>query len=320
MMSLGREAAMARAAKKNVEAAEVVPNEDIERKQSVQKALKSASPAVGAPAKRRTFVLAVTNLKGGVAKTTTACNVGWGMVDAGLTCLIVDLDMQANATSDLGFDIAQVQENGLSMASVLRGQNDLDDILLQYSDTNLWIAPSAKALTDVERQLSTEIGGEKRLSQKLNAVRERFDVIIFDCGPNLNLLTINALSMADFLIIPVQTEYLAAHGTLSLLDTVSQVRDNYNPGLTILPILPTMFSERNSQEQATLGELRQLVSDIVPIFDPVPRATVFSKASASGHPALRASGRSKAVGTYRNYVKMILSKMKVAQTINRQAD
>jgi chromosome partitioning protein len=319
-MYLGGEAAMARAAKKKAEAADIVPSEDAERKQPTQKALKAASPAVGGPASKRTYILAVTNLKGGVAKTTTACNVGWGMVDSGLTCLIVDLDMQANATSDLGFDIAQVQENGLSMASVLRGQNDMDDILLQYSDTNLWVAPSAKALTDVERQLSTEIGGEKRLSQKVNNVRERFDVIIFDCGPNLNLLTINALSMADFLIIPVQTEYLAAHGTLSLLDTVSQVRDNYNPGLTILPILPTMFSERNSQEQATLGELRQLVSDIVPIFDPVPRATVFSKASASGHPALRACGRSKAVGTYRDYVQMIISKMKAAQTTNRQAD
>jgi chromosome partitioning protein len=319
-MSLGGEAAMARAAKKKVEAADVVPGEDAGPKQPARKTLKAAGPATGGPGPKRTHILAVTNLKGGVAKTTTACNVGWGMVDSGLTCLIVDLDMQANATSDLGFDIAQVQENGLTMASVLRGQNDMDDILLQYGDTNLWVAPSAKVLTDVERQLSTEIGGEKRLSQKVNTIRDRFDVIIFDCGPNLNLLTINALSMADFLIIPVQTEYLAAHGTLSLLDTVSQVRDNYNPSLTILPILPTMFSERNSQEQATLGELRQLVSDIVPIFDPVPRATVFSKASASGHPALRASGRSKAVATYRNYVKMIISKMKAAQTTNRQAD
>jgi chromosome partitioning protein len=319
-MSLGGEAAMAQAAKKKVEAADVVPGEDAGPKQPARKTLKAAGPATGGPGPKRTHILAVTNLKGGVAKTTTACNVGWGMVDSGLTCLIVDLDMQANATSDLGFDIAQVQENGLTMASVLRGQNDMDDILLQYGDTNLWVAPSAKVLTDVERQLSTEIGGEKRLSQKVNTIRDRFDVIIFDCGPNLNLLTINALSMADFLIIPVQTEYLAAHGTLSLLDTVSQVRDNYNPGLTILPILPTMFSERNSQEQATLGELRQLVSDIVPIFDPVPRATVFSKASASGHPALRASGRSKAVATYRNYVKMIISKMKAAQTTNRQAD
>jgi chromosome partitioning protein len=319
-MSLGGEAAMARAAKKKVEAADVVPGEDAGPKQPARKTLKAAGPATGGPGPKRTHILAVTNLKGGVAKTTTACNVGWGMVDSGLTCLIVDLDMQANATSDLGFDIAQVQENGLTMASVLRGQNDMDDILLQYGDTNLWVAPSAKVLTDVERQLSTEIGGEKRLSQKVNTIRDRFDVIIFDCGPNLNLLTINALSMADFLIIPVQTEYLAAHGTLSLLNTVSQVRDNYNPGLTILPILPTMFSERNSQEQATLGELRQLVSDIVPIFDPVPRATVFSKASASGHPALRASGRSKAVATYRNYVKMIISKMKAAQTTNRQAD
>jgi chromosome partitioning protein len=311
---------MVRAAKKKAEAPDIVPEEDLTQKQPTPKALKTASPTPAVPANKRTCVLAVTNLKGGVAKTTTACNVGWGMVDSGLTCLIVDLDMQANATSDLGFDIAQVQESGLTMASVLRGQHDMDDILLQYGDTNLWVAPSAKALTDVERQLSTEIGGEKRLSQKVDSVRERFDVIIFDCGPNLNLLTINALSMADFLIIPVQTEYLAAHGTLSLLDTVSQVRDNYNPGLTILPILPTMFSERNSQEQATLGELRQLVSDIVPIFDPVPRATVFSKASASGHPALRASGRSKAVTTYRDYVKMILSKMQAAQTTNRQAD
>jgi len=311
---------MVRAAKKKAEAPDIVPGEDLTQEQPTPKALKTASPTPAVPANKRTCVLAVTNLKGGVAKTTTACNVGWGMVDSGLTCLIVDLDMQANATSDLGFDIAQVQESGLTMASVLRGQHDMDDILLQYGDTDLWVAPSAKALTDVERQLSTEIGGEKRLSQKVNAVRERFDVIIFDCGPNLNLLTINALSMADFLIIPVQTEYLAAHGTLSLLDTVSQVRDNYNPGLNILPILPTMFSERNSQEQATLGELRQLVSDIVPIFEPVPRATVFSKASASGHPALRASGRSKAVATYRNYVKMILTKIKAAQTTNKQAD
>jgi chromosome partitioning protein len=315
---------MARAAKKNAEAADVVPAEGFIGDRSGDAPVKPPSKYAGKAAKettpKRTFVLAVTNLKGGVAKTTTACNVGWGLTDSGLSCLIVDLDMQANATSDLGFDIAQIQESGLSMASVLRGQHDMDDILLQYSDTNLWVAPSAKALTDVERQLSTEIGGEKRLAQKVNGVSGRFDVVIFDCGPNLNLLTINALSMADFLIIPVQTEYLAAHGTLSLLDTVSQVRDNYNPGLTILPILPTMFSERNSQEQATLGELRQLVSDIVPIFDPVPRATVFSKASASGHPALRASGRSKAVGTYRNYVKMILSKMKAAQTTNKQAD
>jgi chromosome partitioning protein len=319
---------MARAAKKKAEAADVVPVEDLTSeppadappKPPAKPSAKSVGKAAKASAPKRTFVLAVTNLKGGVAKTTTACNVGWGLTDSGLSCLIVDLDMQANATSDLGFDIAQIQESGLSMASVLRGQHDMDDILLQYSDTNLWVAPSAKALTDVERQLSTEIGGEKRLAQKVGGVASRFDVVIFDCGPNLNLLTINALSMADFLIIPVQTECLAAHGTLSLLDTVSQVRDNYNPGLTILPILPTMFSERNSQEQATLGELRQLVSDIVPIFDPVPRATVFSKASASGHPALRASGRSKAVGTYRNYVKMILSKMKAAQTTNKQAD
>ena len=106
--------------------------------------MKTARPAVAVPAKKRTYILAVTNLKGGVAKTTTACNVGWGMVDSGLTCLIVDLYMQANATSDLGFDIAQVQESGLSMASVLRGLNDMNDILLQYGDTNLWVAPSAR--------------------------------------------------------------------------------------------------------------------------------------------------------------------------------
>src|SRR4051812_37255550 len=109
-MSLGGEAAMARAAKKKAEAADIVPGEESGREQPSQKTLKPARPAVGAPAVKRTFILAVTNLKGGVAKTTTACNVGWGMVDSGLTCLIVDLDMQANATSDLGFDIAQVQE------------------------------------------------------------------------------------------------------------------------------------------------------------------------------------------------------------------
>lgn len=222
------------------------------------------------PVSKRTFHLAVTNLKGGVAKTTTAVNVAWGLVDAGMSCLVVDLDMQANATSDLGFDISEVRDNGLNMASVLRGQCDIESILLQYGDTGLWVAPSSKALTDAERMLSSEIGGEKRLSQKLSAVQGRFDVIIFDCGPNLNLLTINALSIADYLIIPVQTEYLAAHGTLSLLDTVAQVRDNYNPGLTILPILPTMYTAKNSQEQATLGELNRLVSDLVPIFEPVP--------------------------------------------------
>src|SRR5690242_4269878 len=159
---------MVRAAKKKAEVADVVLGEDSEPEQPIQKASKAAKTAIGVPAGKRTYIIAVTNLKGGVAKTTTACNVGWGMVDSGLSCLIVDLDMQANATSDLGFDIAQVQENGLTMASVLRGQHSMDDILLQYGDTNLWVAPSAKALTDVERQLSTEIGGEKRLSQKVN--------------------------------------------------------------------------------------------------------------------------------------------------------
>lgn len=271
------------------------------------------------PVTKHTFHLAVTNLKGGVAKTTTAVNVAWGLVDAGLSCLVVDLDMQANATSDLGFDISEVRENGLNMASVLRGQCEIESILLQYGDTELWVAPSSKALTDAERTLSSEIGGEKRLSQKLSAVQGRFDVIIFDCGPNLNLLTINALSLADYLIIPVQTEYLAAHGTLSLLDTVAQVRDNYNPGLTILPILPTMYTAKNSQEQATLGELNRLVSDLVPIFEPVPRATVFSKASAAGHPALRASARSKAVATYRDYVKLILKHIRAAQAAQAKA-
>src|SRR5687767_13514547 len=115
---------MVRAAKKKAEEADVVPGEDPGPEQPTQKASKAARPVAGVPASKQTSVLAVTNLKGGVTKTTTACNVGWGMVDSGLTCLIVDLDMQANATSDLGFDIAQVQENGLTMASVLRGQHD----------------------------------------------------------------------------------------------------------------------------------------------------------------------------------------------------
>ena len=160
---------MARAAKKKAEAADLVPGEDSgvdqpaetapqpPAKAPVKASGKSADKAAKAPTAKRTFVIAVTNLKGGVAKTTTACNVGWGLTDSGLSCLIVDLDMQANATSDLGFDISQIQGNGRSMASVLRGQYEMDDILLQYSETDLWVAPSAKALTDVERQLSTVV-------------------------------------------------------------------------------------------------------------------------------------------------------------------
>ena len=152
---------MVRAAKKKAEVADVVLGEDPRPEQPTQKALKALSPAVGVPASKRTFILAVTNLKGGVAKTTTACNVGWGMVDSGLSCLIVDLDMQANATSDLGFDIAQVQDNGLTMASVLRGQHGMDEILLQYRDDQSLGRTKRQSLTDVERQLHTEIGGEK---------------------------------------------------------------------------------------------------------------------------------------------------------------
>lgn len=260
-------------------------------------------------------IIAVANHKGGVGKTTTSVNIAWGLVAAGLKVLVIDIDPQSDATLHLGFDREEIRLAGHNMAAVMRGQCDIQDTLLQYDDTNLWIVPSSKDLTEAEKEVASAIGGERRLAQRIAGLRDLFDVILFDCGPNKNLFTINSLSMAHYLVVPVQTEYLAVQGMLHLLDTVTQVRDSYNPDLKILPVLPTMYAPRNSQDRATLEELHELVSSLVPIYEPVPRATVFGQAAAAGHPALRAKPRAKAVTVYGDYVRMMLGELSAAITL-----
>lgn len=279
-----------------------------------------AAPPVPAPVPERSaHVFAVANHKGGVGKTTTAVNLAWGMAAAGMKVLVVDLDPQSDATLHLGLDREEVRESGLHMPAVLRGRCGVEETLRQYDGTGLWIAPSAKDLTDAEKEITSSIGGEKRLAQRIEPVRSRFDAIVFDCAPNKNTLTISALAMAEFLCIPVQAEFLAVQGMLHLLDTVTQVRECYNPGLTILPVLPTMYAAKNSQDRATLEELNQLVGGLVPIFEAVPRATVFGQAAAAGHPALRAKPKAKAVAVYGAYVSDILSRLTPPAAASKRA-
>jgi chromosome partitioning protein len=269
---------------------------------------------------RSARIFAVANHKGGVGKTTTAVNLAWGMVAAGMRVLVIDLDPQSDATLHLGLDREEVRESGLHMPAVLRGRCGIEEMLRQYDGTDLWIAPSSKDLTNAEKEVAASIGGEKRLAQRIEPLRAMFDAIVFDCGPNKNILTISALAMAEFLCIPVQAEFLAVQGMLHLLDTVTQVRECYNPGLTILPVLPTMYAARNSQDRATLEELNQLVGGLVPIFEAVPRATVFSQAAAAGHPALRAKPKAKAVAVYGVYVSSILSRLNPPTDTNRRKE
>ncbi|HEX5466921.1 MAG TPA: AAA family ATPase [Candidatus Limnocylindrales bacterium] len=240
--------------------------------------------------------LACANQKGGVGKTTTVVNLATYLALAGRRVLVIDLDPQGNATSGLGVDRSAVT---LSAYDLLADGGDAAGLVRATGVTNLSLVPSAMALAGAEVELAGLGQRERRLAQVLGPLAEAFDHVIIDCPPSLGLLTINALTAARAVFIPIQCEYYALEGLSQLLETVQLVRDNLNPRLTIKGVLLTMYDARTNLAADVAAEVRQHLGDRV-YATVVPRSVRLSEAPSYGLPIAAYRPDSRGAAAYRD--------------------
>jgi chromosome partitioning protein len=232
-------------------------------------------------------VLVLANQKGGVGKTTTAINLGTALAAIGERVLIIDLDPQGNASTGLGIDRKSRQ---ISTYHVLSGEASLAESITETVVPGLSVAPSTLDLLGIELEIANERNRVHRLKtaiQGLSAaeVSEPFTYILIDCPPSLNLLTINALTAADAVLVPLQCEFFALEGLSQLLKTVEQVRSALNPDLSIHGVVLTMFDPRNNLSGQVVADVRQFMGSKV-YETMIPRNVRVSEAPSHGKPVL----------------------------------
>ena len=226
------------------------------------------------------ITIAIANQKGGVGKTTTAINVATAMAASGWRTLLVDLDPQGNASTGLGVEAAH---RSVSSYDVLIGRSSLVEAVHSTSIPGLSVVPATQDLSGAEVELVDIEDRVHRLSRELSA--GEFDIVFIDCPPSLGLLTLNALSAADSLLVPLQCEFFALEGLSQLLQTVDRVQGSFNPDLGIIGIVLTMFDRRNRLTDQVSDDVRDCLGKLV--FEAViPRNVRLSEAPSHGLPAL----------------------------------
>ena len=229
-----------------------------------------------------TYIYAIANQKGGVGKTTTAVNLGVYVASMGKRVLLIDMDAQANASSSLGIDKEKVPT---SSYDILLGNATAAKATLKNNKLNLNIIPSAPALAAAEVELVGELAREYRLHEALKAETEKYDYILIDCPPSLGLLTVNALTAAGGVLIPVQCEYLALEGLSQLSRIVQLVRQRLNPQLDIVGLILTMYDTRTALSHQVATEVEKFFGPRV-FSTRVPRNVRLSEAPSYGQPIL----------------------------------
>jgi len=248
-------------------------------------------------------VVALANQKGGVGKTTTAINLGACLAARRQRVLLVDMDPQANATAGLGLSAS----SGGSIYDVLLEEAAIDQVALGTKQPGLWLVPSGPDLAGAEVELVPAMAREHRLERGLDTARDAYDIVVIDCPPSLGLLTINALTAAEHVIVPVQCEYLALEGLGQLIQTLDLVRHNLNSKLRVLGLLLTMFDGRTNLSQQVANEVR---SHFPNAFEAViPRSVRLSEAPSYGLPICAYDAGSRGAQAYETLADEVLARL-----------
>ncbi|MDQ1627253.1 MAG: chromosome partitioning protein [Actinomycetota bacterium] len=241
-----------------------------------------------------TRTIAIANQKGGVAKTTTVASLGSALAEQGRKVLLVDLDAQSCLTFSLGLDPEAVE---LSIHDVLLGRVGAA-MAIQATEDGVDLLPATIELAGTEAQLLSRPGREYVLRSALAEVSAAYDVVLLDCSPSLGVLTLNALTAADELIIPLQCEMLSHRGVGQLLDTVQDVQRILNPGLQVLGVLPTMFDGRTNHARAVLADVSGRYG--LEVLEPaIPKSVRFAEAPAAGRSVLATARSTRGAAAYR---------------------
>jgi chromosome partitioning protein len=241
-----------------------------------------------------TKIIAVANQKGGVGKTTTSVNLSACLAAKGQKVLIIDIDPQGNTTSGIGINKKSLKK---SIYDVIINDDDMNEVIIKTAYDNLYICPSNIQLAGAEIELVAIISREYRLKNAVNSLKNEYDYIIIDCPPSLGLLTINALTCANTILVPIQCEYYALEGLSQLTNTIKQVKKYLNPDLDIEGVLLTMFDARTNLSIQVVEEVKKYFPKKV-YKTVIPRNIRLSEAPSFGQPIIVYDPKSRGAECY----------------------